>query len=132
LYLSLYKQFYTYILLQNVVLRRSTCDRAILTSFFDQLNTLHYLDIASLQSNYIFNFYLYTFLFLVIKSSSQINNQIHIPLKLKTCSLNNTFLQICSFLPHLSLHSLELIDINFDLLSTILNTFQSLKLLCLL
>jgi len=63
LYLSLHQQFYIYILLQNVILRRSTCDRAILTSFFDQLDSLHYLDIASLQSNTFSILVLYTSIF---------------------------------------------------------------------
>jgi hypothetical protein len=47
---KLNRYFCVHILFQNVVLRRSTCDRTILTSFFDQLDTLHYLDLASLQS----------------------------------------------------------------------------------
>lgn len=73
------------------------------------------------------------FIFLVIKSpSSQTNEQISIPSKLKTCSLNNIFLQLCSFAPHLSLRSLELFDINSNILPTILTTFQSLQILCLL
>ncbi|CAF1190619.1 unnamed protein product [Rotaria sordida] len=102
--------------LKNVILRRSTCDHAILTSFFDQLNTLRYLDLTSLQ---------------IIKSSNHINEQFHLPSKLKICSLNSTILKFCSFLPHTSLRALELIDINVDLLSIILNTFQSLKIVCL-
>jgi hypothetical protein len=71
-------------------------------------------------------------LFLAIKSSNQSNEQLKIPSKLKTCSLNGTLIPFCSFLPHSSLRSLELIDINPQLLPTILNTFPSLKILCLL
>jgi hypothetical protein len=69
---------------------------------------------------------------LVIKSSSHTNEQLYLPSKLKTCSLNSTILPFCSFHSQLSLRSLELIDINFNQLLTILNTFQSLQILCLL
>jgi len=51
LYFNHNQKFYNYILFQNIVLRRSTCDRTILTNFFDQFDTLHYLDLASLQSH---------------------------------------------------------------------------------
>ncbi|CAF3175931.1 unnamed protein product [Rotaria sp. Silwood2] len=102
--------------LKNVILRHSTCDRAILTTFLDQLDTLRYLDLTSLQ---------------IIKSSNHINERLNLPSKLKICSLNNTILKFCSSLPHISLRSLELIDVNVDLLSIVLNTFQSLKIVCL-
>ncbi|CAF3778006.1 unnamed protein product [Rotaria magnacalcarata] len=100
----------------NVIVRRSTCDRTILTTFIDRLDTLHYLDLSSLQIN---------------RSTNYNDQQLNLPSKLKACSLNSTLLQFCSFMPHVSLRSLELIDINIDLLSIILKTLQSLKFLCL-
>ncbi|CAF4367724.1 unnamed protein product, partial [Rotaria magnacalcarata] len=95
----------------NVIVRRSTCDRTILTTFIDRLDTLHYLDLSSLQIN---------------RSTNYNDQQLNLPSKLKACSLNSTLLQFCSFMPHVSLRSLELIDINIDLLSIILKTLQSL------
>ncbi|CAF3738913.1 unnamed protein product [Rotaria magnacalcarata] len=100
----------------NVIVRRSTCDRTILTTFIDRLDTLHYLDLSSLQIN---------------RSTNYNDQQLNLPSRLKACSLNSTLLQFCSFMPHVSLRSLELIDINIDLLSIILKTLQSLKFLCL-
>ncbi|CAF2143544.1 unnamed protein product [Rotaria magnacalcarata] len=102
--------------IKNVIVRRSTCDRTILTTFIDRLDTLHYLDLSSLQIN---------------RSTNYNDQQLNLPSKLKACSLNSTLLQFCSFMPHVSLRSLELIDINIDLLSIILKTLQSLKFLCL-
>ncbi|CAF1591329.1 unnamed protein product [Rotaria sp. Silwood1] len=102
--------------LKNVIIRHSTCDYIILKNFLDQLDTVRYLDLASLQ---------------IIKLSNQTNEQLYLSSKLKTCSLNSTILKFYSFLPHISLRSIELIDINVDILSMILNQFQSLKIVCL-
>ncbi|CAF3820386.1 unnamed protein product [Rotaria sp. Silwood1] len=103
--------------LKNIIIRHSTCDYIILKNFLDQLDTVRYLDLASLQ---------------IIKLSNQTNEQLYLSSKLKTCSLNSTILKFYSFLPHISLRSIELIDINVDILSMILNQFQSLKIMCLL
>ncbi|CAF3420457.1 unnamed protein product [Rotaria socialis] len=102
--------------IKNVIVRRSTCDRTILTTFIGRLDTLHYLDLSSLQIN---------------RSTNYNNEQLNLPSKLKACSLNSALLQFCSFMPHISLRSLELIDINIDSLSIILKMLQSLKTLCL-
>ncbi|CAF0971854.1 unnamed protein product [Adineta steineri] len=100
----------------TIILRHSTCDRTILTNFLDQLHTLHYLDLASLQ---------------IIKTNNSNNEQLYIPSKVKICSLNHTILEFSSFHSHSSLRSLELIDINIKQLSNILNTCQSLQIVCL-
>ncbi|CAF0956073.1 unnamed protein product [Adineta steineri] len=100
----------------TIILRHSTCDRTILTNFLDQLHTLHYLDLASLQ---------------IIKTNNSNNEQLYIPSKVKIGSLNHTVLEFSSFHSHSSLRSLELIDINIKQLSNILNTCQSLQIVCL-
>ncbi|CAF0880906.1 unnamed protein product [Adineta ricciae] len=102
--------------LKTIVVRQSTCDRAVLTTFLDQLETLHYLDLTSLE---------------ILQSTNQNDEPLRIPVKLKTCSLNSTLLQNCSFRLASSLRSLELIDINVNQLTNIFKFCQKLRILCL-
>ncbi|UJR32027.1 hypothetical protein I4U23_019495 [Adineta vaga] len=102
--------------LKTIVIRHSTCDRNSLTTFLDQLETLHYLDLASLQ---------------IINSTNDNHEQLYIPSNLKRFSLNDTLFQFSTFQSSASLRSLELIDVNVQQLATVFTTCQALQIICL-